>query len=144
MYNNVIVAIDLSEESQKVVNAALELVNKDQRKLALVHAVEPIPVVWGMETYTIDPVDLQQQILDHADSLLADLADKVGIDKSNIHTVLGTPAPEIRKIASELGADAIVIGGHGHSGWKVMLGATANKLLHGATCDVLTVHVGDD
>jgi universal stress protein A len=144
MYNTVIVAIDLSEESQKVVNAALNLVNKEQSKLVLVHAVEPIPVVWGMETYTLDPVDLQQQILDHANSLLTDLAEKAGIDKSNIRTVLGTTALEIRNIASELGADAIVIGGHGHSGWKVMLGTTANKILHGATCDVLTVHVGDD
>ncbi len=144
MYNKVIVAVDLSEESQKVVDAALNLVNKDRSKLVLVHAVEPIPLTWGMESYAMDPIELQQKIVDHAGSLLEEIGAKAGIDKSNQHTKLGVPAAEIRNISRELGADAIVIGGHGHSGWKVMLGATANKLLHGATCDVLTVYVGDD
>ena len=59
------------------------------------------------------------------------------------HTLLGAPAPEIRNLASEIGADAIVMGSHGHSGWKILLGSTAIKVLHGATCDVLTVHVGN-
>ena len=30
------------------------------------------------------------------------------------------------------------------AGWKIVLGSTAIKLLHGATCDVLTIYVGDD
>ena len=40
-------------------------------------------------------------------------------------------------------ADLIVIGSHGRSGWKLLLGSTANKVLHGSHCDILTVHVGE-
>lgn len=144
MYNKVIVAIDLSDESEKVLARALELVDSQSDKLVLVHAVEPIPAVWGMETYAMDPIELQQRIVDHAHGLLEEIGGKHNIDKANLHTVLGSPGNEIRNIAESQKADAIVIGGHGHSGWKIMLGSTANKLLHGATCDVLTVYVGSD
>ncbi len=142
MYNKVIVAIDLSEETEAVLDRALELVGAQAEKLVLAHVVEPVPVVWGMESYAIDPMNLQQQIVDHAAARLAEVADKYGVRRANIHTLLGSPATEIRDLAESQKADAIVIGSHGHSGWKVMLGSTANKLLHGASCDVLTVHVG--
>ena len=56
--------------------------------------------------------------------------------------MLGEPASKIRELQATYEADAIVIGSHGHSGWKLMLGSTAINLLHGATCDVLTVYVG--
>ena len=44
---------------------------------------------------------------------------------------------------ADIEADVIVIGSHGHSGQRRMLGTTANKLLHGAKSDILTVHAGD-
>ena len=66
------------------------------------------------------------------------------IDAARVYSVSGSPAIEIRRLAEEIDADAIVIGSHGRSGWKVMLGSTANKVLHGAKCDVLTVHVEDE
>ncbi len=144
MYNKVVVAVDLSDETNKVVERALALVNAQADKLVLVHVVEPIPPVWGMETYTLDPIDSQQRILDNAADKLGELGGIHGIEGSNLHTVLGSPAVEIRTLAEKLKADVIVIGSHGHSGWKLMLGSTANKLLHGAACDVLTVHVGDE
>lgn len=46
-------------------------------------------------------------------------------------------------MAEQQQVDAILIGSHGHSGWKVMLGSTAKNILHGATCDVLTVYLSD-
>ena len=142
MYNKVVVAVDLSDETEKVVARALELVGSQADKLVLVNVVEPVPTVWGAESYAVDPVSLQQQIVDFAAARLGELGEKHGIDEANLHALLGSPAPEIRNLAENLKADAIVIGSHGHSGWKLMLGSTANKLLHGASCDVLTVHVG--
>ena len=92
----------------------------------------------------MDPIELQQKILDSSGKMLEEIGNKSKIDKSNQHTLLGTPATEIRNLVEELKADAIVIGSHGNSGWKIVLGSTAIKLLHGATCDVLTMYVGDD
>jgi len=83
-----------------------------------------------------------QEAIKFAEERLAALGKEWGLDTGCIHSLLGAPAPEIRSLAEEIGADAIVIGSHGHSGWKILLGSTAIKVLHGAHCDVLTVHVG--
>ncbi|NKB34963.1 MAG: universal stress protein [Pseudomonadales bacterium] len=141
MYNKVIVAIDFSDSSQHVLDRALELVGNAVSKLELVHVVEPIPTVWGMESYTLDPIELQNKILESSSVNLAEVGEKNGIDRNQQHTLLGSAAEKIRELQNEISADAIVIGSHGHSGWKLMLGSTANSLLHGATVDVLTVFV---
>ena len=144
MYEKVLVAVDLSDETEKVVERAFELVDSQVDKLMLVHVVQPVPQVWGMESYTLDPAELQQRIVDSAGELLRTLGAERGINADNLYTLLGSPASEVRDMAKRLNADAIVIGSHGHSGWKLMLGSTATKLLHGATCDVLTVFVGEE
>lgn len=143
MYEKIIVAVDFSDSTDHVVKRALELAG-DTAKLILAHGVEPIPAVWGMESYAMDPVELQNKIVDNARESLAEVADKHGISGDDQHVLLGAPAAEIRTLQEKLKADAIVIGSHGHSGWKLILGSTANKLLHGAHCDVLTVFVGED
>lgn len=143
MYNKIIVAVDFSDSTDQVVERAVELAG-DSSKLTLVHGVEPIPTVWGMESYAMDPVELQNKIVESAAATLAEFGDKHGIPADRQRVELGPVAASIRDLQEKLNADAIVIGSHGHSGWKLMLGSTANKLLHGARCDVLTVFVGDD
>ena len=144
VYNKIVVAIDLSSDSQKVIDAALKVTGGDAGKINLVHVVEPIAAAYSMDAYAININELQQEALSLAANNLSEIADKSGVGKDNQHTLLGSPAIEIRNLASELDADAIVIGSHGHSGWKILLGSTANKVLHGACCDVLTVLVGKD
>ena len=39
--------------------------------------------------------------------------------------------------------DLIVLGTHGQKGVQLLLGATANSVLHGSCCDVLAVRVFD-
>ncbi len=56
--------------------------------------------------------------------------------------VVGRPGSEIRRQAEENDADLIVIGSHGRHGIQLLLGSTANSVLHGAACDVLAVRIG--
>ena len=143
MYNTIIVAVDLSKDSQHVINKAAGFAG-DASKLHLVHVVEPVAAAYSMDIYAVNISELQQEAINFAEQKLEKVGGELGIGKDRVHTLLGAPGPEIRNLATEIGADAIVIGSHGHSGWKILLGSTAIKLLHGATCDVLTVHVGDD
>lgn len=143
MYKNILVAVDLSSDTKTVVDTAVRLAG-DASKLHLVHVVEPVAAAYSMDIYAVNISELQQEAINFAEQRLAKIGDEVGVNSANLHTLLGAPAPEVRNLASEIKADAIVIGSHGHSGWKILLGSTANKVLHGATCDVLTVHVGQD
>lgn len=143
MYKKILVAVDLSNDSKKVIDTAVRLAGDGVKKLHLVHVVEPVAAAYSMDIYAININELQQEAINLAEQRLEKIGAKLGISANNVHSLLGAPAPEIRNLAAEIGADAIVMGSHGHSGWKILLGSTATKVLHGAKCDVLTVHVGD-
>jgi len=143
MYENILVAIDLSNDTQAIINQALRMAGNDKSKLNLVHVVEPVAAAYSMDIYAFNVNELQQEAIKFAEQRVVEISKKLGISADKAHTILGAPGAEIRNLAKEIGADAIVIGSHGHSGWKILLGSTAIKVLHGATCDVLTVHVGE-
>jgi universal stress protein A len=50
---------------------------------------------------------------------------------------------EIHRLARELRCDLVVVGSHGRHGLALLLGSTANDVLHGAQCDVLAVRLQD-
>jgi len=142
MYNKILVALDLSNDSKKVIDTAVKLAAHKVKELHLVHVVEPVAAAYSMDIYAININELQQEAINLAEKRLEKIGKEIGIGSGQVHSLLGAPAPEIRNLAAEIGADAIVMGSHGHSGWKLLLGSTATKVLNGATCDVLTVHVG--
>jgi universal stress protein A len=144
MYDTILVAVDLSKDSLKVLDKATAAANGDNSNIHLVHVVEPVAAAYSMDIYAVNINELQQEAISMADQKLKEIAKRLEIDESKVHTLLGAPGPEVRNLANEVKADAIVIGSHGHSGWKILLGSTAIKVLHGATCDVLTVHVGEE
>ncbi|MEX0964967.1 MAG: universal stress protein [Pseudohongiellaceae bacterium] len=144
MYNTILVAVDLSKDSEKVIDKAVAVVKGDTSKIHLVHVVEPVAAAYSMDIYAVNINELQQEAISMAEQKLKEVAQRLKIAETQVHTLLGSPAPEIRNLATEIEAQAIVMGSHGHSGWKILLGSTATKVLHGATCDVLTIHVGKD
>lgn len=144
MYKSIVVAVDLSKDTQKVIDRAIAAVGGETARLHLVYVVEPVAAAYSMDIYAVNINQLQQEAIAMAEQKLAEIGQQLNIDAARVHTLLGAPAPEIRNLATEVSADAIVMGSHGHSGWKILLGSTAIKVLHGATCDVLTVHVEGD
>ena len=90
----------------------------------------------------MDLSSVQEQIQDQAKSHLSDFARRIGVIEERTHLIFGRPESEIHRIAEEEGADLIVVGSHGRHGLALLLGSTANGVLHGANCDVLAVRVG--
>ncbi len=140
MYQKIVVALDFSENNDKVLGSALKLANNDASMLHLIHVVQPITEGYALNVYSKNFLALEDEALESATEQLAKIAETANTPSGQIHTIVGDRAGEIRKLAEEIDAEAIVIGSHGYSGQKRMLGATANKLLHGAKCDILTVH----
>jgi universal stress protein A len=87
-----------------------------------------------------DPA-FEAKAVERATEWLSDLVSRFDIDADGVNVVLGAPATEIRQLAEKIGADLIVLGTHGRRGLGLMLGSTANGVLHGAPCDVLAVKV---
>ncbi|MCY4264129.1 MAG: universal stress protein, partial [Gammaproteobacteria bacterium] len=109
MYTTVLVAVDLSEDSKKVIETARKIAGESS-KLHLVHVVEPVTAAYSMDIYAINVSEMQQEAIKFAEEKLLEIGQQLTIDADRVHTLLGAPAPEIRNLANEIGADAIVIG----------------------------------
>ena len=137
-YKNVLVAIDPYSTFQPVMNRALKLVSSPDQ-ISLIHVTLPYAY---FEPYSLEiGQDFVSDMLDKSKAKLTEIADTHGIPKQNVHAVLGNASDEIHQVAEDNLIDLIVIGTHGQSGLKLLLGSTANSVLHGAKCDVLAVRV---
>lgn len=137
-YSKIIVAVDLSADASDVIRRAKSLA--DGGSINLVHVLEPLAFAYGAEP-SINLSELHDQLETQARNKMNKLASEHSIDINNCHLPLGSPADEIHLLAKQEQADIIVIGSHGRSGLSLLLGSTANAVVHGANCDVLAVRV---
>jgi universal stress protein A len=144
-YQHILLAVDFFEQSELVIEKAKNLADKYQAILSIIHVVDNLPVTdtsYGA-TSPFD-MDLTSILMENAKKRLNQLAKDLGIPEQNTHLELGSPKSEIIRIAEDINADLIVVGSHGRHGFALLLGSTANGVLHHATCDVLAVRLSDD
>lgn len=140
-YNTILAAVDLSEEANEVASKAARFAAANQATLHLVHVIEPLSFAYGGDV-PIDFSTIQEEIQRQAETQLRNLCSKLSIPVERLHIVLGRPEHEIHALAEKLSADLIIVGSHGRHGIALLLGSTANGILHGAKCDVLAMRVG--
>ena len=140
-YKHILVGVDLTVESREVSKKASTLSAAFECRLSCVHVIEPLSLAYGGDI-PMDLSTIQEQIQDTARTHLAEFAQSLGIPETDRHLIFGRPETEIHTLAEEIGADLIVVGSHGRHGLALLLGSTANGVLHGAPCDVLAVRVG--
>ncbi|HEY0961693.1 MAG TPA: universal stress protein [Pseudomonadales bacterium] len=139
-YKKILIAVDLSDDSPYVVDKALALASSGA-ELHMMHVMEPIAVGYAVEVTSIDVEGLHAEASKQARHALLELGGNLGIPAHRLHHVLGQPAREIREMAKELGADLIVMGGHGKHGLDLLFGSTSSGVTHGVSCDLLIVRI---
>ncbi|MDR0281489.1 MAG: universal stress protein [Paucimonas sp.] len=140
-YEHILVAVDLTEECDPVIKRARELAGPSNAKVSLVHIVEPMAMAFGGDV-PMDLSQLQQQQFDQAKERMDRLFNKYPeINRGDSHLTYGQPRQEIHQLAKDQRCDLIVVGSHGRHGLALLLGSTANDVLHGAPCDVLAVRL---
>lgn len=148
-YKHILAAVDLSEESAQVLERAQTEAQMHGARLSVVSVVRPLTQVYGgvdVAPLAGRAVSFEEQAVDQAEKQLREVADRYGVKADDVHVILGAPAHDIRELAGRTGADLIVIGTHGRHGLGLLLGSTANAVLHGVERDVLAVrvHVAED
>ncbi len=141
-YRSILIAIDLTEEAGLVADRAKVLAGAEHADLHLIHVIEPLSFAYGGDI-PMDFSGIQEEIHQQAREQLSRFANEYGIDEEHQHIVLGRPEVEIHALAETLDVDLIVVGSHGRYGLALLMGSTANGVLHGASCDVLAVRVGE-
>ncbi|MAY72430.1 universal stress protein [Halomonas sp.] len=141
-YRHVLVAVDLTKDSHKILERALQIADRNHAKLSIMHTLEPLGFAYGGDI-PMDLTSIQDQLDDHAKQRLAEIAD-AQVARDDQHVVVGMPDTEIHRFADEHDVDLIVVGSHGRHGFALLLGSTSTGVLHGAQCDVLAVRVGKE
>lgn len=138
-------AVDIAEEDAvNVIRAARTLADKFGARLVCLSVVRPLAGVYGslyVAPYTTATVNFEKEALERAHNRLLKLAMEQGVDEEDVHTKVGTPAADIRRTATEMKADLVIMGTHARSGLGRLLGSTATAVLHGLPCDAYLVHV---
>lgn len=137
MYKKVLLATDFDIVGIKAARKAKKIADANDASLILVHVVEPIPAYAypGFAGFTEVEVSIREQ----AEKELLALAKKIGVKHEDCFLEFGSTKNEILRVAEENKIDLIVSGSHGKHGIGLLLGSTANAILHGAKCDMLIV-----
>ena len=138
-YRTLLVAIDCSEDSGRVLARAAAVAGKGAA-LHLIHVIEPLALAYGADV-PMDVSDLQSSLMDRARKAALEHAEHFAISPDQVHVELGSIEKTIQEKDDQLAADLIVVGSHTRSGLALLLGSTAKGLVPGAHCDVLAVKV---
>jgi len=141
-YNNILVAVDFSEHSDRALEKALELARESGVEVNLIHVVDYFPMIDsafdGAPTFGIDITD---ELVESSTKRLTELGTKYQLTADQLSVEVGSVRNEIVDKAEKIGADLIVIGSHGWRGIDLLLGSTTDGVLHHAKCDVLVVRL---
>jgi universal stress protein A len=146
MYKHILFATEFNETKSYIEDKVAQLQQLTQAKLSIIHVVEPMPNnYYGGGLAVVPGLDLTstggtRKILEErAKEALQPLAKRLNVTAQNLHIPTGYISGEILTFAGKEDVDLIITGSHGVHGFQLLLGSTANAILHGAKCDVLAV-----
>jgi universal stress protein A len=143
MFERILVAVDLIEAPARQVLTKARAVARGE--ILVTHIVEPQQV-----QYSVDPTftgsltrALEEEAIATAGARLAEICEPFGIPADHQIVVMGRPADAIHELATDHAVDTIVVGSHVRAGIGLLLGSTANAILHNAPANVMVMKTGD-
>ena len=119
------ISVDFSDADKIAINSAFELGGKDAN-YTLIHVVETVgAMIYGVNTDDHETTIDEKLLLEYQE-----LLEKKGF-KVAVKLGFGKPNEAIPRIINEGDFDILVMGTHGHTGFKdIIFGTTVNKLRH--------------
>lgn len=141
-YQHILIATNLTDNSQVISDEAVSLAEKSGATLSLVHVIEFNPIMYGGGEFAV-PIDgdVEESLRSQARESLRAEGKRLGIPETHQWIASGATTEELVKVIDENSVDLIVLGNHEQHGLAFLLGSTANALLHAMPCDVLAVHM---
>lgn len=135
-YSKILVPLDHTERDRLAVSHAAAMARSHGAKLYLLHVEEGITsVVYGSLAST-EEVEAGRKYLEE---IIASLRSQ-GIEAEAIVRHSGVPRNEIISVARSLRPDLLIMGAHGHKGWKdLVFGTTINAVRHDVSTPILVV-----
>lgn len=139
--HRILCPVDFSEPSRRALAHAVTLARWYRARLTVLHAYHVMPLA-PMAPEMSPALALPAEVREQLRGELERFAEPAGADAVPVEfaVVEGSAAREILRRAQDDPTDLIVIGTHGRSGFeRFMLGSVTEKILHRASCAVLTI-----
>ncbi|HEY7530939.1 MAG TPA: universal stress protein [Gemmatimonadota bacterium] len=134
---SILVATDFSDAAGKAVRRASLIARDHGARLVALNVLEIPPE--GLKGMGADPGEVATWFAEQLAREAGAAADRVGVE-AEMATAFGKAFVEIVRKSRETGADLIVLGSHGESGWREdLLGATADRVVRKGDRPVLVV-----
>lgn len=141
-YKKILCTVDPKADAQAAIRRALELARAVGAELKVLHVVGYFPEDRSNEYIAPENQDPMTYELEAARRELAGLAVPLGVDEAVVevsHSPESASHEVLRRVKAE-GYDLVISsGGHPH-GLARLLPNSADRIAHGARCDVLVVH----
>ena len=135
----VLVPVDFSENSQKVLEAAKYFSGKCQAQLSVVFVVQSFDDYSGFFVPHMPVAKFEEEMMQAAEEKMEKFLE--GHEDVEAKVLVGDVAEEIIRHAEDSGVDLIIMGTHGYKGIeKVMFGSVAEKVVRSSPCPVLTIN----
>ena len=135
----ILVATDDSKQSRLAVDFAVELADKTQSELHIVHVGLLSPWLQPVRLSSAQIETLKKEAQKSLDQAVKQ-AETAGATVTQAHLKMGRPDGEVITLGEELGATLIVVGCRGReSHSRVPLGRDSENIVKHATCPVLVV-----
>src|SRR5690606_11046127 len=118
---------------------AIARAGEPMAEVSVIHVMENYLTSYNLYGYT--PAFNDSEIREQIFKQLARQVASAGLSPGCITVEMGDAAAMITEQAKRENADLIVVGSHGRHGIKLLLGSTANGVLHHAPCNVLAVRI---
>ncbi len=139
---NIVVPVDFSDNTEKLVDYAFEMGQELSATLHFVHAVALHPdaaIMFGMPYFADYQSTFESNAQGKMTSLIESLQEKSPGCKGEV--VMGEPVDTIVEYAKSEKADLIIISTHGAKGLeKILLGSVAERVVQRAFCPVLVLN----
>ena len=139
----ILVPVDFSENSAKLLQSALFFGDKFGAKLTIVFVMQSFDDYSGFFVPHMPISQFEEEMAQSAEKKMKSfIAENIKAGVSHEAKVLnGDIAEEIIKCASDEAVDLIIMGTHGYKGLeKVLFGSVADKIVKTAPCPVLTIN----
>lgn len=141
LYRKLLLAIDFASHTEALCRHAAEFAEIHGASLSIIHVVEPVVTDSAFDTLPPLPVDFDDLLVQQARTRLEQIRQRYVVAEENVFLEIGVTKREILRVAQEQEIDLILVGSHGRHGVELLLGSTANAVLHHARCDVLAVRL---
>ena len=141
IYRHIVLGLDLnSEEEITLIRKAQELAKTFNAELTVVHAIEHINS-YGIGQAYPGVLEIEEELAKGALAKLNAICAAFNIPPENQVVNIGSTKIVILETVQQKNADLIIIGSHGRHGLALLLGSTADSLLHQSSYDVLALHL---